>query len=144
MSTRARRTKLKTGSRRRRAAAPSPAAKLGKLLRDASAGERKTIYTAIKKMVSSKKSTKVRHSESAEKRLVGRYHELADKQLQSTASTKELAELERIEAKLGEIEKAQSAEIDEVQEQRHRAVIERLTNLTSELRKMAASSEQQA
>jgi hypothetical protein len=144
MSTRARRTKSKTRSRRRRATTPSPAAKLGKLLRDASAGQRKTIYSAIKKMVGSKKRVKVRHSETAEKRLVVRYHELADKQLQSTASPKELAELERIQVKLGEIEKVQSAEIDEIQEQRHKAVIEQLTSLTTELRKMTASNEQQA
>ena len=144
MTTRARRSRPKAGSRGRRASAPSPAAKLGKLLRDASAGERKTIYSAIKKLVGSKKRAKVRHSETAEKRLINRYHELADKQLQAMASPKESAELQRIETKLGEIEKVQSAEVEQVQEQRHNAVIEKLTSLTTELRKMAASSEQQA
>jgi hypothetical protein len=144
MSTRVRRTRANAVARRKRAAAPNTAAKLGKILRDGSAKERKSIFVAIKKMVGTKKRAKVRHSEPSEKRLINRYHELVDKQLQASASAKELDELGQIESKLKEIETQQAAEIDQIQEQRHKAVIEQLTSLTIELRKMAASSEQQA
>jgi hypothetical protein len=144
MSTRVRRSRAKAAARRKRATAPTTASKLGKILRDASAKERKSIFVAIKKMVGTKKRAKLRHSEPSEKRLINRYHELVDKQLQASASAKELDELGRIEPKLKEIETEQSAEFDQIQEQRHKAVIEQLTSLTTELRKMAASSEQQA
>jgi hypothetical protein len=144
MSTGVRGSRAKAAGRRKRATAPTTTAKLGKILRDASAKERKSIFVAIKKMVGPKKRAKVRHSEPSEKRLVNRYHELVDKQLQASVSAKELDELGRVEAKLKEIETQQSAEIDQIQEQRHKAVIEQLTSLTAELRKMAASSEQQA
>jgi hypothetical protein len=144
MSTRARRTKSRASSRRRRAAVSSPAAKLSKLLRDASAGQRKTIYRAIKKIVGAKKRAKLRHSEPSEKRMVNRYHELVDKQLQAKATPKELEELERLDAKLVEIEAEQGSEIEKIQEVRHKAVMEQLSSLATDLRKIAESGEQRA
>jgi transcriptional regulator with XRE-family HTH domain len=77
-----------------------------------------------------------------EKQNIRKYHRLADKKLQGNASSRDLEELERIESRMRAIEKGQTSGIEEVLEQRHRAMMEKLTNLTEELRRSTTVTEQ--
>jgi len=100
------------------------------------------LFYVAQKMASPRRGeSEPESSQAAQKRLIGMYHRLVDKHLEGTASAKDLAELQSIEGMMQAIEDAQTLRIDEVLEQHHRATIERLTTLISELRRMAGAGE---
>lgn len=76
-----------------------------------------------------------------QKRLINMYHRLLDKQLEGTASQKELSRLDTLERAMQAIEDAQSAKVDEIQERRHNALIKKLSALIQELRNVPPLSE---
>lgn len=83
-----------------------------------------------------------RASESAEDSLIREYHRLVDKGLQGIASPEDLAELEQIKSKMQSIADAQTAQFDGILEQRHNAIMEKLSSLTDELRRFSSAIEQ--
>ncbi len=82
-----------------------------------------------------------RVSETIEEKIVRKYHELVDKKLQGIATAEELAELEQAKSKMLAIQEEQTAPFESVLEQRHNALMEKLTGLTEELRRFSATSQ---
>jgi hypothetical protein len=80
-----------------------------------------------------------RASETVEEKIVRKYHELVDKKLQGTATTEDLAELEQTKSKMLAIQDERMAPFERVLEQRHDAMMEKLTCLTEELRRFSAA-----
>jgi transcriptional regulator with XRE-family HTH domain len=112
-----------------------------KLLTRMNKDDQDLLFYVAQKMASPRQGAAPESSQAAQKRLIGLYHRLVDKQLEGTASTKELAQLQSIEGMMQAIEDSQTLRIDEDLEKQHRAIIERLTTLINELRRMAAASE---
>jgi hypothetical protein len=74
--------------------------------------------------------------------LLDRYHALVDSELAGTLLTKDTAELEAIQHKLEMLEDAQASEDD--LERRHSAMLQKLNELTSELKNLGAGGQPQA
>ena len=115
--------------------------KFRKLLTRMNNDDRDLLLYVAQKMASPRREAATESSQAAQKRLIILYHRLVDKQIGGTASAKELAQLQSIEGMMQGIEHAQTFRIDEVLEQQHRAIIERLTTLIAELRHTGAATE---
>lgn len=70
--------------------------------------------------------------------LLQRYHLLVDKRLNETLHPQETRELHRIEAELQLFEDAETAETEGGVEDRHRILMQQLSELTAELRRFNA------
>jgi transcriptional regulator with XRE-family HTH domain len=114
--------------------------KFQKLLPRMNKDDRDLLFYVAQKMASPRREAATESSQAAQKRLISLYHRLVDKQIGGTASAKELAQLQSIEGMMQAIEHAQTFRIDEVLEQQHRAIIERLTALIAELRRTGHAS----
>jgi len=77
--------------------------------------------------------------QAAQDRTISEYHELVDKELQGIATPKDLASLEQIKTKMHAIADEQTAAFDDIAEQRHNALMEKLSSLTNELRRFPAA-----
>jgi hypothetical protein len=69
-----------------------------------------------------------------------RYHELIDGHLAGTLSRKDERELQRLEETLQFIEDIETSEAEKVIGERHRMMMQQLSDLTTELRKFSAGS----
>ena len=78
-----------------------------------------------------------RGSKTAEDKLVRRFHELVEKELQGIATSRDLSELEQIKAAMRKIEIACTAQFETVLEQRHVGIMKKLDGLTDELRRFS-------
>jgi RNA polymerase sigma-70 factor, ECF subfamily len=72
--------------------------------------------------------------------LIQQYHELIDKELNGKLSPKDAQALQKIEEQLQLIEDAETAEIEQVTEQRHHQIVQQLSDLTAELQKFSATT----
>jgi len=79
---------------------------------------------------------------TAEDRMIREYHRLVDKKLQGIATPQDLAGLEQIKNKMQSIADAQTSRFDGILEQRHNAIMEKLSSLTDELRRFSSAVEQ--
>jgi hypothetical protein len=80
-----------------------------------------------------------RASGTAKDRMIREYHRLIDKRLQGIATPEDLAGLEQIKSKMQFIADAQTSQFDGILEQRHNAIMEKLSSLTDELRRFSPS-----
>ncbi len=80
-------------------------------------------------------------SKAVEDRLIRAYHELVDKKLQGVATASELADLEKTRSKMLAMEDARTSLFEAALEQRHGALMEKLSTLTDELRRFSAAAE---
>ena len=115
--------------------------KFRKLLPRMNKDDRDLLFYVAQKMASPRREAETESSRAAQKRLISLYHRLVDKQIGGTASAKELAQLQSVEGMMQAIEHAQTFRIEEVLEQQHHAIIERLTALIAELRRTGDASE---
>jgi hypothetical protein len=74
--------------------------------------------------------------------MIREYHRLVDKKLQGIATPQDLAALEQIKSKMQSIADAQTSQFDGILEQRHNAIMEKLSSLTDELRRFSSAVEQ--
>ena len=115
--------------------------KLRRLMARMGGDEQQFLCETAEKLLESGKRGVRQSSTAGEKQIIGEYHRLVDRKLQGNASAKDLAELERIEGGMQVIENEQTSGIEEVLEQRHRTMMEKLTNLTEELRRNTTVTE---
>jgi hypothetical protein len=126
----------KRSSRKKAVSAP----KRRGALAGAKGKERHVFSAAMKRRNKQRTEAADRLSVAEDKKILEQYHGLVDKKLQAVATAKDLADLELLENKIQAIEDATSAGFDQILERRHRAMMEKLTVLTDELRKLSASA----
>jgi len=82
--------------------------------------------------------------EEGRSRLLRRYRILIDKGLKGKLSSNQTAEVRKIEETLQSLEEVETSEIMRACEERHDMMMQRLSELTAELRKMSVDSQYQS
>jgi len=78
------------------------------------------------------------------RRLLLRFHILIDKKLKEELSSRQAAELRQIQETLKSLEDVETSEIMRAYEERHGMMMQKLSELTAELRKMNVGSQSQS
>jgi hypothetical protein len=79
--------------------------------------------------------------EEVRSRLLRRFHILIDRKLTGKLSSKQTVELRQIEKTLQSLEEVEAAETMRAYEERHGMMMQKLSELTAELRKMSIGSQ---
>jgi Mg2+ and Co2+ transporter CorA len=108
-------------------------------MREAIRMQKRRVIVARAKVLS---VTARRASESAEDHTIREYHRLVDKRLKGIATPEDLAGLEQVKSKMQSIADAQTSHFDGILQQRHNAIMEKLSSLTDELRRFSSAAEQ--
>ena len=108
---------------------------------EAKKSSHKSRFLSLRDRKRARARTARRPSESSHQKLIREYHELVDKKLQGVATPSELADLEKIKSKMQAIGDAQTSLFEAALEQRHNALMEKLSSLTDELRSFSAAAE---
>jgi hypothetical protein len=114
-------------------------------------GKKKSTASPSKRNVSVRTASKRRSTRAArlsrkkvaEARWIQQYHELVDKKLLGTATPKDSSDLEQIKLKLGAIVDEHTSGFQAAVERRHSELMEKLTTLTDELRRLPSASSAQ-
>jgi hypothetical protein len=98
----------------------------------------------IKTMRRATKSDLTEAPDKMRRRLLLRFHILIDKKLKEELSSRQAAELRQIQETLQSLEDVETSEIMRAYEERHGMMMQKLSELTAELRKMSAGSQSQS
>lgn len=105
-----------------------------------SSPKRRPVSLAVRKRL--RRIAVRRASKAMPDRILREYHMLVDKKLQGIATAGDLADLQQLKVKLQAMQDEQTAEFAGALEQRHNAIIEKLSSLTDELRRYSAAARQ--